>query len=45
MEQNGINWSKIEAILVDAVHRYKVQWARKEHFDARLLNDKSNCVY
>ena len=37
-EQNDINWSKIEAILVDAVPRYKVQWARKERFDARLLN-------
>ena len=24
---------------MDAVRRYKVQWARKERFDARLLNE------
>ena len=38
-EQNGINWNRIRTLLLDAVRTYKKRWAKKEHFDVRLLNE------
>jgi hypothetical protein len=38
-EQNNVNWNKVQSILLDAVRKYKVNWARKEHVDVRLLNE------
>ena len=38
-EQNNINWNKIKSILLDSIRAYKVQWAKREHFDVRMLNE------
>ena len=35
-EQNNVNWNRI---LLDPVRAYKVQWAKKEHFEVRTLNE------
>ena len=32
-EQNDINRNKIQSILLDAVRKYKQNWARREHVD------------
>ena len=38
-EQNNIDWNKIKSILLDAVCAYKTQWAKREYFDVRILNE------
>ena len=38
-EQNYINWKKVQDLLLDAIRRYKIKWAKKEHFDVRMLGE------
>ena len=38
-EQNDINWNKTQSILLDAVRRYKKNWARRECVDVRVLSE------
>ena len=38
-EQNYVNWNKVQDLLLDAIRRYKIKWAKKEHFDVRLLGE------
>ena len=44
-EQNNINWNKIKSILLDSIRAYKVQWAKREHFDVRMLNEWHSMYY
>ena len=43
-EQNNINWNRLEMILLEAVRAYKVRWAKREHFDVRILNEWHNML-
>ena len=38
-EQNYVNWNKVQDILLDAIRRYKIKWAKKEHFYVRMLGE------
>ena len=31
--------SKVQDLLLDAIRRYKIKWAKKEHFDVRMLGE------
>ena len=38
-EQNSINWRKNEELCFKAITEYRVNWARREHVDVRVLAD------
>ena len=38
-EQNNINWRKNEELCFKAITEYRVNWARREHVDVRVLAD------
>ena len=38
-EQNDINWSKNEELCFKAINEYRVNWARRENVDIRVLAD------
>ena len=38
-EQNNINWRKNEELCFKAITEYRVNWARREHVDIRVLAD------
>ena len=38
-EQNYVNWNEVQDLLLDAIRRYKIKWAKKEHFDVRMLGE------
>ena len=36
-EQNNINWNKVITLILHAVNKYRVKWAKKERIDVRVL--------